>query len=133
MAPGSTKSRRSARKFALREDDAAAQYEVSRRKETRTTASGRKKTVVIEESLRNDPAPPPKRKKQKTSSAPAVDENPGQPDENIDLPDITVVTGHHRPHKVRLQSMLRIGRPETIHPDPKGLHSTVCAAGAPFA
>ncbi len=93
MAPGSTKSRRSARKFALREDDAAAQYEVSRRKETRTTASGRKKTVVIEESLRNDPAPPPKRKKQKTSSAPAADENPGQPDENIDLPDITVVTG----------------------------------------
>ncbi len=99
MAPGSTKSRRAARKFALREDDPAAQYEVSHRKETRITPSGRKKVVVIEESLRNDPAPPPK-KKRKTSSAPAAEENSGRLDEHIDQPDMDFMTGHNRPSKV---------------------------------
>ena len=99
MAPGSTKSRRSARKYALREDDPAAQYEVSHRKETRTTQSGRKKIVVIEESLRNDP-PPPKRKKRKTLSAPAADEDAGRPDEHVEQPDMDVVKGHNRPCKV---------------------------------
>ena len=94
MAPGSTKSRRSARKYALREDDPEAQYEVSHRKETRTTQSGLKKIVVIEESLHNYP-PPPKQKKRKTSSAPAADEDVGWPDEHVEQPDIDVVTGHN--------------------------------------
>ena len=100
MAPGSTKSRRSARKFALREDGPAAQFEVSQRKETTITKSGRKKTVVIEESLRDDPPAPPPQKKRKTTSAPQPIDNNVRPDEDHHQPDLDIVTGHNRPCRV---------------------------------
>ena len=135
MAPGSTKSRRSARKYALREDDPEAQYEVSHRKETRTTQSGRKKTVIIEESLRGDAPPPPKHKKRKTSPAPAADDNESRPDENFTQPDMDVITGHNRPCKVCILNSQCGPKPASSQrqPDPKGLHYTICAPGTPFA